>query len=136
MSPKIKAPRVGNPGWPGWGAKGTGINTGFGGGIVAPPFGPPRVAKAPFRPSSSRWPGGCNMPLSALSEAYEYLVIGRADPFALRWIPVLDFVTDPVTGLQVQAGEIFPLGRTTVTPGVASAIHPGDGGARTVDVHH
>lgn len=134
MSPRIKAPRAKNPAnWPGWGS---GINTGFGGGVVAPPFGPPRVARAPVRPSSPRWPGGCNMPLSALSEAYEYLVIGRADPFALRWIPVLDFITDPITGLQVQVGEIFPLGRTTPTPGVASAIHPGDGGARTADVHH
>ncbi len=135
MSPRIRVPWAG--GWPGWQPEpGSGINTGFGSGLVAPPLGPPRVARAPVRPSSSRWPGGCTMPLAALSEAYEYLVIGRADPFALRWIPVLDFVTDPVTGLQQEAGEIFPLGRTTPIPGVGSAIHPGDGGARTADVHH
>lgn len=115
MSKRISfAPRR----WPGW--------AGWGGGGVAPPLGPALPARAPFAPSNRFAPGGCNMPLSKISEAYEYLVIGLANPFALNWVPPLQLLlTDPPT----PAGEIFALGRTLPLPNMSSAIHPGDGGA-------
>jgi len=88
------------------------------------------------RPGPAPWfggPGGCNFPLSALSEAYEFLVIGLANPFALRWVPVSTIFNGE------SAGEIFALGLLNPLLNNADTIHPGDGGVRTDNVgqwHH
>lgn len=112
-------------GWPPWGA-GALLS---GAGAVAPPLGP-AGAVTPFVPSNRFRPGGCNMPLSRISEAYEVLVIGIANPFALNWVP-----PNMIIG-GTPAGEVFPLGRTIPLPNLSSVIHPGNGGATTIDNSH
>lgn len=73
-----------------------------------------------------RAPGGCNMPLSALSESQEYLVLGFANPYATNWIPAT-------------IEQVWALGKTTPLPNVGAILHGGDGGRRTDDIerwHH
>jgi len=79
------------------------------------------------------------MPLSALSESYEYLVIGLANPFALRWVPPNAQWVPEGSLVSVDVGEVSMLGRTTPLPNNSVAIHPGDGGRTTDDIerwHH
>lgn len=84
-------------------------------------------------------PGGCSFPLSALSEAHEYLVLGLANPFALRWVPIDTVVGITGIGPGGTAGEIFALGRQVPILNNSNELHPGDGGAKTENVgrwHH
>lgn len=77
--------------------------------------------------------------MSAASEAYEYLVVGIANPFALNWVPPNTLFTT-ATGAPAQAGQVYPLGKTMPLPSDAGVIHPGDGGNRPAgtssDWHH
>lgn len=94
----------------------------------------PGLARAPInpavmRPTPAPWrgaPGGCNMPISLLSEAYEYLVIGTANPYLTRWVPASTELN--IGGTIRPAGEILALGRTIPILDGSDAIHPGDGG--------
>lgn len=87
----------------------------------------PRQLWAGVRPGppSPLAPGGFGMPITAISEAYEYLVQSYANPFALRWVPALTRIGGE------QAGTLTPLGRTIPAQAATSAIHPGDGGLRS-----
>jgi hypothetical protein len=110
------------PGWTrGWGRGPTAVARAQNPARTANPFVGRPLPWLPG-PSSPAFPGGCAVPLWAASEAYEYLVIGLANPFALRWVPVNTLIDG------VPVGEIFALGRTTPIPNAASVIHPGDGG--------
>ncbi len=77
--------------------------------------------------------------MSAASEAYEYLVVGIANPFALNWVPPNTLFTTP-SGSPAQAGQVYPLGKTMPLPSDAGVIHPGDGGHKPAgtgaDWHH
>ena len=99
--------------WPGWGgAFLPGVLPGW-------TQGPPLLPVAP----------GC-VPFGNIVLAYEFLVSGLANPFALRWVPV-----GTIFG-GVPAGEIMALGRTVPVPNAANLLHPGDGGRTTGDVQH
>lgn len=99
---------------------------------------PPPLPRFPGPASNPFAPGGCGTPMSAASEAYEFMVIGIANPFALRWVPPNTIIT--VDGVPAQAGQIFPLGRTLPLPSAEGFIHPGDGGRKAAgtssDWHH
>ena len=97
-------------GWPGWG------------GLPGWTQGPPLLPAAP----------GC-VPFGNIVLAYEFMVSGLANPFALRWVPV-----GTIFG-GAPAGEIVATGRTVPVPNAANLLHPGDGGHVTGDIqrwHH
>jgi len=70
------------------------------------------------------------VPFGNISLAYEFMVSGLANPFALRWIPV-----GTIFG-GTQVGEIVALGRTVPLPNAANTLHPGDSGKITGDIQH
>jgi len=99
-------------GWPSWG--------GFvlPGGTQGPPVFPGRGPQV-----------GC-VPFGNIMLAYEFMVTGLANPFALNWVPV-----GTIFG-GVAAGEIVALGRTVPLPNASNFLHPGDGGRNVGDVQH
>jgi len=94
-----------------------------------------RVENGAARPAKNPWiqpmRAACRIPITALTETYESLVIGVADPYALRWIPVNTIIPG------VFVGERLSVGRTLVN---GDNLHPGDSGmpsiGQIVQWHH
>lgn len=134
MKPRTKPSTSGMFGLP-WGRGGSPPQRPAGRSAPSGPRGNPGIVIA--RRGGPRFPGppgACSFPLSAISEAYEYMVVGAANPYLTRWVPPHTIVGGS------PAGEIFPLGHTRPLPDSSSdTIHPGDAsihGPGPVPWHH